>query len=135
MAAGSLIEQQDNPPLSVEDLFKLRDLDMGKRYLQSLPPDQRWRLISRLVTAAVWSGNGIADAQFVCSLFLRAVSSRLVSQEEFIAGFLPILDTLDIIIPHASNASVLIAIMLRGAKLDEEHLREPRGVEKKNCRH
>lgn len=120
-----VIAEQDKHQLSVgvEDLFRLRDLDVGEAYLQLLPPDHRWRLVVRLVTAAVWSDNGVADARLVSSLFLRAVSNRVVSHEEFVIGFLPVLDTLDIIVPRASNALVLIAIMLRGAKLDEAHLR------------
>ena len=61
-----------------------------------------------------------ADAQLVGDLFSRVVSKNLCSPDHFEKGFMPTAEVIDDVAIDAPKAYSLMAIMMKGAQLDEE---------------
>ncbi|KAH9919370.1 uncharacterized protein B0H18DRAFT_1027791 [Fomitopsis serialis] len=103
-----------------KQFFGSRSLDEGEAYLRKLPLEHRWRLVNRLVSFAAVSG--VADSRLVGDFFSRVASKGLCSPDVFDAGFSPIMEILDVIVLHSSNALILVTIMLKGTQLNGEQL-------------
>jgi len=73
------------------------------------------------VTSAIESKE--ADAQLVGDFFKRAASKELCPPASFEDGFLPTAESLDDIAIDAPKAFDLMAIMMRGANLNDERRR------------
>jgi translation initiation factor 4G len=102
-----------------KEFFAVRNLEEAEIYFTNLTDEHRFRLVDKLVTQAIESKE--ADAQLVGDFFSRAVSKELCSQVSFEEGFLPTAEILDDIAIDAPKAFDLMAIMMKGADLDEEY--------------
>ncbi|KZT72260.1 hypothetical protein DAEQUDRAFT_705318 [Daedalea quercina L-15889] len=124
LSISSMTEEQVSLQLGryVTDFLRIRDLDEGETYLHSLPSGDRWRIVYRLVSSALLSAGAVADAKLVGKLFSRAAPKDLISPEAFDAGFFPVLEIIDVIALHTTNAISLLAIMLKATQLDEKQL-------------
>jgi translation initiation factor 4G len=102
----------------VKEFMAIRNMEEGENYWTKLPEEHRFRLVDKLVTFATESKE--ADAQLVGDFFALAVAKSLCSPAAFEQGFEPTVELLDDIVIDAPKALDLMAIMLRGAGLDEE---------------
>ncbi|KAH9834096.1 uncharacterized protein C8Q71DRAFT_160191 [Rhodofomes roseus] len=119
----SMSEEQVKVQLtaSMQKFFEVRSLAEGEASLRRLPSAHRWRLIDKLVSYAVFSGA--ADSRLVSDLFSRAASEGLCSPGEFDEGFSSTMVTLDVLALWLPNALSMVAILLKGTRLNEEQLR------------
>ncbi|KAL5512629.1 hypothetical protein ACEPAG_3282 [Sanghuangporus baumii] len=101
-----------------KEFFAIRDLDEGEEYFSALPTEHRHILIEKLILYALEAKE--TEARLVADLFERAISRNLCSPATFEEGFLPATEMLDDIAIDAPKAFNLMAIMMKGAKLDEE---------------
>ena len=101
-----------------KEFFAIRDLDEGEEYFSVLPSVHRHILVGKLVMSALEAKE--ADAKLVADLFERAVARNLCSPATFEEGFTPAAEALDDIAIDAPKAPSLMAMMMKGAKLDEE---------------
>ena len=101
-----------------KEFFSLRDLDEAEVCFTELPSEHRWLLVDKLVSSAIESKE--ADAQLVGDFFSRAVSKNLCSPDHLEKGFMPTAEILDDIAIDTPKAFSLMAIMVKGAQLDEE---------------
>ncbi|TFY58487.1 hypothetical protein EVJ58_g6384 [Rhodofomes roseus] len=106
---------------SMQKFFKIRSLAKGEASLRGLPSAHRWRFINKLVSYAVFSGA--ADSRLVSDLFSCAASKGLCSPDEFDEGFSSTMETLDVLALWLPNALSMIAILLKGTRLNEKQLR------------
>jgi translation initiation factor 4G len=74
--------------------------------------------VDKLVSTAIESKE--ADALLVREFFDRAAEKGLCSAESFEAGFMPTAEILDETVIDVPKAFELMAIMLKGAHLDDE---------------
>lgn len=109
---------QDKIGQDLEELFVIRDLDKAEEYFIALPADYCAQLVKKLLMRAIESKQ--ADAQLVADLFERVHTKNLCSDETFEEGFMPAALMLDDIVIDAPMAFELMAIMMKGAKFDEE---------------
>ena len=100
------------------EFFAVRNLEEAEVYFTNLTGEHRFRLVEKLVTAAIESKE--ADARLVGDFFDRSVSKELCSQASFEEGFLLTAEILDDTAIDAPKAFDLMAIMMKGANLDEE---------------
>lgn len=98
--------------------FVRRDLDEAEDYFTTLPPEYRHLLVDTLAHMAIESKD--ADCMLVGDFFERAVSKDLCSPSSFVEGFIPTAELLEDIAIDTPRAFDLMAIMLKGAKLDGE---------------
>ncbi|TFY58489.1 hypothetical protein EVJ58_g6388 [Rhodofomes roseus] len=119
----SMSEEQVKVQLtaSMQKFFEVRSLAEGETSLRRLPSAHRWRFINKLVSYAVFSGA--ADSRLVSDLFSRAASEGLCSPGEFDEGFSSTMVTLDVLALWLPNALSMVAILLKGTRLNEEQLR------------
>ena len=119
-AAPSMSEEEAKNRVKEDskEFFSIRDLDEAEVYFTKLPSQHRWLLVDKLVTSAIESKE--ADAQLVGDFFSRAVSKNLCSPDHLEKGFMPTAEILDDIAIDAPKAFSLMAIMMKGAQLDEE---------------
>ncbi|KZP05638.1 hypothetical protein FIBSPDRAFT_1053990 [Athelia psychrophila] len=101
-----------------EEFFAVRNWDKAENYFQKLTPEHRFRLVDKLVNAAIESKA--VDAQLVSDFFARAHSTDLCSEASFEEGFMPIAELLDDIAIDAPKAFDLMAVMVKGASLSED---------------
>lgn len=101
-----------------KEFFAIRDLDEGEEYFSALPTEHRRILIEKLVLHALEAKE--AEARLVADLFERVASRNICSPATFEEGFLPTAEMLDDIAIDAPKAFNLMAIMIKGAKIDEE---------------
>lgn len=102
----------------LKEFFAIRNLDEAEVYFSTLPAEHRHLLVDKLVVSAIESKE--ADAKLVADFFTRSVDNELVSQSSLEDGFMPTAELLDDIAIDAPKAFDLMAIMLKGAKLDDE---------------
>lgn len=119
-AAPEMSEEQAKKKIDndVKEFFAIRNLDEAEEYFKTLPASLRHLLVDRLVTSAIESKE--ADAKLVAEFFERAAQKNLCSPEAFEKGLLPTAEILDDIAIDAPKAFDLMAIIIKGAKLDEE---------------
>ena len=101
-----------------KEFFGVRSLEEAEVYFTKLPPQFHHKLIDKLVSTAVESKE--ADAKLVGDLFEVVASKELASPSAFEEGFMPVAEIIDDIAIDAPKAFQLFAIMVKGAKLDEE---------------
>ncbi|THH03389.1 hypothetical protein EW145_g6297 [Phellinidium pouzarii] len=101
-----------------KEFFAIRNLDEAENYFAALPAEHRHLLVSKLVLHSIESKE--ADAKLVAELFERAISRNLCSPASFEEGFMPTAELIDDVAIDAPKAFDLMAIMLKGGKLDEE---------------
>lgn len=101
-----------------KEFFAIRDLSEAEEYFSALPTEHRHILVEKFVLAALEAKE--ADAKLVGDLFERAISKNLCSPASFEEGFVAAAELLDDIAIDAPKAFQLMAIMMKGAKLDEE---------------
>ena len=107
-----------------KELFAVRDLDEAEEYFSNLPVEHRFRLVEKLVATAIESKE--SDAQLVAEFFSRSAEKELCSAESFEEGFTTTAEILDEIVFDAPKAFELMAIMLKGAGLDNDERRRSR---------
>ncbi|KAH9834092.1 armadillo-type protein [Rhodofomes roseus] len=119
----SMSEEQVKAQLtaSMQNFFEVRSLAKGEAALRRLPSAHRWRFINKLVSYAVFSGAG--DSRLVSDLFSCAASKGLCSPDEFDEGFSSTMETLDVLALWLPNALSMVAILLKGTRLNEKQLR------------
>lgn len=101
-----------------KEFFAVRNLEEAEDYFAKLTPEHRFRLVDKLVASAIESKE--TDAQLVGDFFSRASSKDLCTPASFEEGFLPTAEILDDIAIDAPKAFNLMAIMMKGAGLDDE---------------
>ncbi|EPT00370.1 hypothetical protein FOMPIDRAFT_1049691 [Fomitopsis schrenkii] len=118
----SIIDEQVKIGLkvSVETFFAECDLEAGKKAFTECAPEHRWRLINKLVLSATM--RGFKDARHVGELFSRTTQMGLCPGETFELGFAPVIDELDVLSLHTPAAATLVAMMLKGARIDSAPL-------------
>ncbi|KAF9560955.1 hypothetical protein CPC08DRAFT_455778 [Agrocybe pediades] len=102
----------------IQEFFGVRNLEEAEVYFSKLPSQFHHRLVDKLVSKAVESKE--ADAKLVSEFFELAATKELCSPAAFEEGFMPIAELIDDIAIDAPKALQLFALMLKGAKLDEE---------------
>lgn len=118
--SGSMTKEQAQKKIEqdVKEFFAIRNLEEAEVYFTKLPVEYRHMLVDKLVVTAVESKE--ADAKFVAEYFEWAIGKNLCSPASFEEGFTPTAEIIDDIAIDAPKAFNLFAIMIKGAKLDEE---------------
>jgi len=101
-----------------KEFFGVRNLDEAEMYFTNLPVEHHFRLVDKFVSSAVESKE--SDAQLVGDFFSRAAAKRLCSPAAFDDGFTPTAELLDDTALDAPKAFNFMAIMMKGAGLDED---------------
>ena len=107
-----------------KEFFGIRNLEEADEYFKKLPSEHRFRLVDKLVNTAMESKE--ADAQLVGDFFNRASSNDLCSPASFEEGFRPTAELLDDVAIDVPKAFNLMAIMMKGARLDKDEERRGR---------
>ncbi|KAH9834097.1 uncharacterized protein C8Q71DRAFT_771064 [Rhodofomes roseus] len=116
------VNEETNVQLSASlDFSKLRDPDEAEAYFRKLPSNHQWSLVHRLVSSAVITAS-VTDARLVGEILAQGATRGFVSPDVFEAGFAPTMDILDILVSRTPNAASLVAIMLKGLRLDKDRL-------------
>ena len=103
----------------VKELFAVRSLEEAEVYFSSLPPQHHHVLVNKIVSTAVESKH---DAKLVSRFFVRAASKELCSAASFEEGLTPVAEIIDDIAIDAPKAFQLLAMMVKGASLDQERV-------------
>ena len=114
-------KKKNNVKKSVEEnsnkFLATRNLDQAEAYLRNLAHADRFLLVDKLVNTVIESK--VADAQLIGDFFARAVEKGLCSQASFEQGFMPIAKIIDDIAIDTPKTFDLMAVMMKGACLDE----------------
>jgi translation initiation factor 4G len=102
----------------VKEFFAVRSLSEAEVYFSNVTPEHRFRLVDKLVSAALESKE--SDAQLVGEFFGVAAANGLCSPATFEEGFTLVAEVLDDVAIDAPKAFSLMALMLKGAGLDSE---------------
>ena len=102
----------------VKEFFAVRNLEEADVYFINLPSEHRFRLVDKLVASALKGQE--ADANLVGEFFGQAASNGQCTPEDFEEGFMPMAEFLDDIAIDAPKAFGHMAIMLKGARFDQE---------------
>jgi len=101
-----------------KEFFALRKLDEAEQYFESLPDDQRYKMVDSVFTKALEGKD--AEATLVGELFSKVIDAGKLSTEDIEKGVTGTLEFLDDIAVDAPAAYALTAKMLYMANLDEE---------------
>ncbi|KAJ3748602.1 armadillo-type protein [Lentinula detonsa] len=101
----------------MKEFFGVRNINEAEVYFEKLPSHHHHSLVDKLITHAIESKE--ADARLVGDLFQRVTSKKLCSPSAFEEGFLVVAELLDDIAIDAPKATDLLAIMIKGADLNE----------------
>ena len=104
----------------LKEFFAVRNLEEAEVYFSSLPPQHHHLLIDKIVSSAVESKED--DAKLVSQFFTLAVSKELCSAASFEEGLTPVAEIIDDIAIDAPKAFQLLAMMVKGASLNQERL-------------
>ena len=104
----------------LKEFFSVRNLEEAEVYFSGLPSQYHHLLVDRIVSSAVESRED--DAKLVSQFFALAVTKELCSAASFEQGLLPVAEVIDDIAIEAPKALQLLAIMVKGAELDQERL-------------
>ena len=100
-----------------KDFFTGRNLKKVEVYFSSLPPQYHHLLVKRLVWTAAEH-----DVELVTRFFNLAVSKGLCSADSFEKGLTPLAEVIIDIADEAPKVSHMLAMMAKGASLDERRL-------------
>lgn len=119
-AAPEMTEAEADKKIAedTKEFFGVRNLEEAEVYFTKLPTSYHHKLVDKLVSRAVESKE--ADAKLVSDFFDVSVTKELCSATAFEEGFTPIAEIIDDIAIDAPKAFQLFALMMKGAKLDEE---------------
>ncbi|KAF8817033.1 hypothetical protein BYT27DRAFT_7075594 [Phlegmacium glaucopus] len=104
----------------LKEFFSVRNLEEAEVYFSSLPSRHHHLLVDKFVSSAVESKED--DAKLVSQLFAIAVSKELCSAASFEQGLSPVAEIIDDIAIDAPKALQFLAIMVKGADLDQERV-------------
>jgi translation initiation factor 4G len=104
-----------------EEFFSVRNLEEAEVYFTNITDKHRFRLVDKFVAIAIESKE--VDAQLVGDFFRHAAFKKLCSPASFEEGFLRTAEVLDDIAVDVPKAFDLMAIMMKGANLDEDRRR------------
>ena len=104
----------------LKEFFAVRNLEEAEVYFSGLPPQHHRLLVDKIVSTAVESKED--DAKLVSQFFALAVSKELCSPASFEEGLTPVAEIIDDIAIDAPKAFQLLAMMVKGASLDQERL-------------
>ena len=104
----------------LKEFFAVRNLEEAEVYFSSLPTQYHHVLVDKIVSTAVESKED--DAKLVSRFFVRAASKELCSAASFEEGLTPMAEIIDDIVIDAPKAFQLLAMMVKGANLDQERL-------------
>ncbi|KLO17689.1 hypothetical protein SCHPADRAFT_156858 [Schizopora paradoxa] len=118
--SSSLSSEKANEQIEKDfkEFFEARNITEGESYFTSLPSEYHHLLVDKLVSFAVESKE--PNAKLVSDLFARAVEKSLCSPASFEEGFNSTAEALEDIAIDAPKAFDLMAIVMKGAALDEE---------------
>lgn len=106
---------------AVSDFLNSGGLGAGERALHDLPTEHRWRFINKVVLAATLC-KGLSNARLVSDLISSVASNELCSSDCIVLGFSRVMEVLDVVAQHTPDASSRVAIMLKGAHLNNVQL-------------
>ena len=123
VAAPSLLEEPIQLQLSaaISSFLSSGDVGAGERALRDLPDEHRWRFIHKIVLAAALR-DGLIMARLVGKLIASVASNEICSSESLTLGFSKVVEVLDVVAPHTPDVASRIAIMLKGAHLNNAQL-------------
>ena len=123
VAAPSLLEEPIQLQLSaaISSFLSSGDVGAGERALRDLPAEHRWRFIHKIVLAAALR-DGLIMARLVGRLIASVASNEICSSESLALGFSKVVEVLDVVAPHTTDVASRIAIMLKGAHLNNAQL-------------
>jgi translation initiation factor 4G len=104
----------------LKEFFAVRNLEASEVYFSSLPSQHHHFLVDKIVSNAVESKED--DAKLVSEFFALAISKELCSAASFEEGLTPVTEIIDDIAIDAPKAFQLLAMMMKGASLNQERL-------------
>ena len=104
----------------LKEFFAVRNLEEAEVYFSGLPSQHHYLLVDKIVSTAVESKED--DAKLVSQFFVLAASKELCSAASFEQGLTPVAEIIDDIAIDAPKAFYLLAMMVKGANLDQERL-------------
>jgi hypothetical protein len=104
----------------LKEFFAVRNLEEAEVYFSSLPAQHHHSLVDKIVSTAVESKED--DAKLVSQFFALAASKELCSAASFKEGLTPVAEAIDDIAIDAPKAFQLLAMMVKGAGLNQEQL-------------
>ena len=104
----------------LKEFFAIRNLEEAEVYFSSLPPQYHHFLVDKIVSTAVESKEN--DSKLVSQFFVLAASKELCSAASFEEGLTPVAEIIDDIAIDAPKAFQLLAVMVKGASLNQERL-------------
>ena len=104
----------------LREFFAVRNLEEAEVYFSNLPPQHHHFLVDKIVSTAVESKED--DAKLVSQFFALAASKELCSAASFEEGLTPVTEIIDDIAIDAPKAFHLLAMMIKGASLNQERL-------------
>jgi translation initiation factor 4G len=104
----------------LKEFFAVRNLEEAEVYFSSLPPQHHHFLVDKIVSTAVESKED--DAKLVSQFFVLAASKELCSAASFEEGLTPVTEIIGDIAINATKAFQLLAMMVKGASLNQERL-------------
>lgn len=115
MSSKKATEQID---MDLDEFFRARNITEGESYFTSLPSEYHHMLVDKFVGFAIESKE--ANAKLVSDLFARAVEKALCLPISLEEGFIPTAEDLEDLAIDAPKAFDLMAIMMKGAHLNEK---------------
>ena len=106
----------------LKEFFAVRNLKEAEVYFSGLPSRHHHLLVNKIVLTAVESESKEDDAKLVSQFFAVAASKELCSAASFEEGLTPVAEIIDDIAIDAPKAFRLLAIMVKGASLNQERL-------------
>ena len=104
----------------LKEFFAVRNLEEAEVYFSSLPAQYHRLLVDKIVSSAVESKED--DAKLVSQFFALVASKELCSSASFEEGLTPVAEIIDDIAIDAPKAFQLLAMMVKGASLNQEQL-------------
>ena len=104
----------------LKEFFAVRNLEEAEVYFSGLPHPYHHFLVNKIVSTAVESKE--EDAKLVSQFFDIAASKKLCAATSFEEGLTPVAEIIDDITIDAPKAFQCLAMMVKGAGLDQERL-------------
>ena len=104
----------------LKEFFAVRNLEEAEVYFTGIPSQYHHLLVNKIVSTAVESKED--DAKLVSQFFAAAASKELCSAASFEEGLTPVAEIIDDIAIDAPKAFQLLAMMVKGAGLNQERL-------------
>lgn len=112
----------------IKEFFHIRNVDDASQYFTDILSDYHHLLVERLVSYPM--DHKAADAQLTADLLSKSLSLGVCSQEQMEKGFLPVAELMEEIVIDAPKAFEYLAVMVKGAQLDQDVAQRDRIAEK-----